>query len=105
MRLPKTVRINNRPWKVAVDRKVSTQSFSYRKAEIRIGTFRNSDREVLTGLMHEVTEISAVERGVRAEKCMLQHEANDYIFVGSHKQFSDVVCDVSSIVGDMMKLE
>lgn len=105
MRLPKKVRINNRPWEIVKDSKVSTANFSYRTMKIKIGTSGNSDREVLMGFMHEVTEISAVERGVRAEKCILQHEANDYVFTGSHKQFTDMVSDISSIVGDMMKLE
>ena len=73
--------------------------------KINIGTAGNSDREILTGFMHEVTEISAVERGIRCTKGMLQHEAGDFVFMSSHKQFADMVSDVSSIVGDMMKLE
>ncbi len=105
MRLPKKLRINNRPWSIVKNKKKSVCHFSYHDMKINIGTSGNSDREVLMGLMHEVAEISAVERGIRAEKCMLQHEANDYIFAGSHKQFCDMMSDVSSIVGDMMKLE
>lgn len=105
MRLPKKVRINNRPWEVIKDNKISTADFSYKKMKIKIGTAGNSDREVLMGLMHEVAEISTVERGIRCTKDMLQHEAGDFMFMGSHKQFADMVSDVSSIVGDMMKLE
>lgn len=104
MILPKTVRINNRPWRVVKDNKVSTASFSYRKLEIKIGTAGNSSREVLTGFMHEVAEISSVERGVRSQKSILQHEANDFVFASSHKQFADVISDVSGVIGDMMKL-
>lgn len=105
MRLPKKVRINNRPWQVVKDKRTSTAGFSYDKMKIRIGVCGNSDREVLTGLLHEVSEISAVERGVRSTKDMLQHEANDHVFTASHKQFCDMMSDVSGIVGDMMKLE
>lgn len=105
MRLPKTVRINNRPWGVAKDKKISTCDFSYKKMKINVGTADNSERELLTGFLHEVAEISAVERGVRSQKCMLQHEANDFVFSGTHKQFADMVSDVSSVVGDMMKLK
>lgn len=105
MRLPKKIQINNRPWGVEKDKKKSVCSFDYHNMKIKIGTSGNSDREVLMGLMHEVAEISAVERGVRSTKDMLQHEANDHVFAGSHKQFADMMADVSSIVGDMMKLE
>ncbi|MHC4397478.1 MAG: hypothetical protein ACYS1A_17695 [Planctomycetota bacterium] len=105
MRLPKKILINNRPFKVIKNTKICTANFSYKKMKIEIGTAGNSDREVLTGLLHEVTEISAIERGIRSTKDALQHEANDYVFTSSHKQFSDMVTDVSSIVGDMMKLE
>lgn len=104
MRLPKKILINNRPWKVIKDKKISVCSFGYPKMEMKIGTLGNSDREILTGFMHEVTEISAIERGVRSQKCMLQHEAGDFVFSASHKQFSDIVSDVSSVVGNMMKL-
>ena len=105
MRLPKKVLINNRPWNIAKNKKISTMNFSYRKMTITVGTAGNSKREILTGFMHEVAEISAVERGVRSQKCMLQHEANDFVFSASHKQFADMISDVSGIVGNIMKLE
>ena len=104
MRLTKTIRVNNIPFKVVKDNKISGANFSYKKMEIRIGTKGNSEREVLTGFMHEVAEISAVERGVRSTKCKVQHEDNDVVFAASHERFTDVISDVSSIVGDMMKL-
>lgn len=104
MRLPKKVLINNRPWGVVKDSKISTMDFSYKKMAIKVGTAGNSDREILTGLMHEVAEISAVERGIRSQKCMLQHEAGDFVFSASHKQFSDMITDISSVIGNLMKL-
>lgn len=105
MRLPKKILINNRPWKVVKGDGVSTAEFSYKKMRIDIGTKGNSDREILTGFMHEVAEISAVERGIRSQKCILQHEAGDLVFSASHKDFTDMISDVSSVVGDMMKLK
>ena len=105
MRLPKTVHINNRPWDVVKDARRSEADFAYSKMKIEIGTKGNADREILTGFMHEVAEISAVERGVRSQKCMLQHEAGDFVFTASHRQFCDVISDVSGIIGDMMKLK
>lgn len=104
MRLPKKILINNRPWTVEKTSKISTADFNYKKMKITIGTASNSDREILTGFMHEVAEVSATERGIRSQKCMLQHEASDFVFTGSHKQFSDMISDVSGIIGGMMKL-
>ena len=105
MRLPKKVHINNRPWAIIKNNKISTADFSYKKMKINIGTAGNSDREVVMGFLHEVAEISAVERGIRSTRDMLQHEAGDFVFTGSHKQFCDMMSHVSSVVGDMMQLE
>ena len=103
MRLPKTVRISNIPFKVERNRKSFGSHFSYRKGLITIGS-KGSPREVLEGFLHEVAEISTVECGMRASKCKPQFEANEYVFHGSHKDFQEVITTVSSIVGDMMKL-
>ncbi len=104
MRLPKKVRINNIPFKVQRNRKSFSSSFSYRKALITVGS-KGAPREALEGFLHEVAEICMVERGMRASKCKPQDKSNEYVFHGSHKDFQDVITDVSSIVGDMMKLE
>jgi len=105
MRLPKTVRINNRPWRVKEAKSTSGSHFSFNNMTIKVGTKNNSQREILTGFMHEITEISCCERGVR---CLTTRDTGagngDYRFVGNHEQFSDVISDVSSIIGDMMKL-
>ncbi len=104
MRLPKKVRINNIPFKVVRNRKSFGSQFSFRKTLISVG-LKGSPRESLEGFLHEVAEISMVERGMRAVKCKPQDSANEYVFHGSHKDFQDVITDVSSVVGDMMKLE
>jgi len=104
MRLPKKVRINNIPFKVIRNRKSFGSSFSYRKTLITVGS-KGKPREILEGFLHEVAEISMVERGMRAAKCKPQYKSNEYVFHGSHRDFQDVLTDVSGIVGDMMKLE
>ena len=104
MRLPKRVRINNIPFKVQRNKKSFGSSFSYNKGLILVGT-KGKPREALEGFLHEVAEISMVERGMRASKCKPQDKSNEYVFHGSHKDFQDVLTDVSSIVGDIMKLE
>jgi hypothetical protein len=104
MRLPKTVRINNIPFRVVKNEKSFGSSFSYRKALISIGS-KGSPREILESFLHEVAEISMVERGMRAAKCKPQIKVDEYVFHGSHKDFTDVIADVGGIVGDMMKLK
>lgn len=103
MRLPKKVLINNIPFKVVRNTKSFGSHFSYKKGQITIGA-KGSSREVLENFLHEVAEISAVERGVRGTKCKPQAEANEYVFHGSHREFQDMITDVSGVVGNMMKL-
>ncbi len=105
MRLPKKVIIVNRPWKVVLNRKDSCAFFSYKTMTITIGTHKNAEREIFTSFLHEITEISAIERGIRATKCTLQHESNDYIFSADHSSFTCMVLDVATVLSDLLKLE
>ncbi len=103
MRLPKTVRINNIPFKVSRDKKSMRSGFSYRKATITIGTKTMADCEILENFIHEVAEVSSVERGIRSSRCKPQ-DSPEYVFCGSHKKFQDMITDVSIVISDMMKL-
>ena len=103
MRLPKTIRINNIPFAVVTDKTKYGASMSYPKACIIIGT-KGDSREMLENFLHEVAEISCVERGLRAEKSKPESDSNQYVFCGSHDNFRDMITDVSIIVGDLMKL-
>ena len=105
MKLPRKVMINHRNWMVVKENTHSGANFNYEDSTIRIGTCKNSDREVLANMIHEVGEISCVERGVRAQKSMMSNESKDYIFTCNHDRFCDVMNDVSRVVGDIMKLE
>jgi hypothetical protein len=105
MLLPKKLMINHRTWTVKKDKSQSGANFSYSDTTMHIGTQKNSDREVLANFIHEVAEISCVERGVRSEKSMLSNESNDYVFVANHARFSDVMNDISRAVGDVMRLK
>lgn len=105
MRLPRKIRINNRPWKVIKDNRISSSHFSFRDNTIRIGSKGNSNREMLNGFMHEVAEVSCVERYVR---CTMDREIGgngDYRFIADHNQFEGVITDLSAVIGDIMKLD
>ena len=103
MRLPKTVSVNNVPFRVVKNRKNFGCSFSYKTGVMIIST-KGTSRETLEGFLHEIAEVSTVERGVRAEKCKPGGGGKEYVFQGSHKDFTDVITDVSIIVADLMKL-
>lgn len=102
MRLPREIHLCNIPFKVKCNHERYGSSFSYKTAIIKVGT-AGSSREALEGFLHEVAEISMVERGMRASKCKPQVDG-DYVFHGSHQEFQMVMCDVSGVVADMMKL-
>jgi hypothetical protein len=104
MRLPKKVIVANRPWKVVTHKKDCSAAFSYRDMTITIGTDRESSREVFANFLHEIAEISCVERGIRSQKCVIQHEANDYVFSASHDMFSIMVLDIADVLVEALKL-
>ncbi len=105
MRLPKKVRINNIPFKVIRDKKLCGARFSYKNATITIGAKNLADCEVLEHYIHEVAEISSVERGFRSSMCKQRNgSANEYVFCGGHDKFTDVMTDVGIAIADMMKL-
>ncbi len=107
MRLPKKVLINNRPFRVVRDKNETGDNFKYRNMTITVGACKKrSSREQLNGFMHEVAEISCCERGMRCTTDRNTFQGmNDYRFIGNHEQFTDVITDVASIIGDMMELE
>ncbi|KKL89078.1 hypothetical protein LCGC14_1918270 [marine sediment metagenome] len=105
MRLPKRVKINGIPFDVVKDPKTMGGKFSYDDTKIEIGTKKLADCEVLENFLHEVAEISMVERGMRSARCKPTAEATEFVFSGNHRMFSDVVTDVSNIVSDLMRLK
>ncbi|MCK4500747.1 hypothetical protein KAU11_09615 [Candidatus Babeliales bacterium] len=104
MRLPRKVKINGIPFSVERDKKSSGARFSYSDAKIVVGSKSLADCEVLEAFVHEVAEISCIERGMRSALCKPQ-DSPEYMFSGNHKKFSDVIADVSTVVSDLMKLE
>ena len=104
MRLPRKVKVNGIPFNVTKDRTTMGARFSYPNATITIGTKKLSDGEVLENFIHEIAEISMIERGMRSTRCKPDTESDEYIFCGDHRAFSDVITDVSTIIGDLMKI-
>jgi len=105
-KLPKKVIINNIPFKVTRNRKMSYSEFVYDKSEITIGSSKLlSDREQLMNYIHEVAEIAMIERGMRCKRCKPTVHMEEYVFTGGHREFADVISDVSGALADLMNLE
>jgi len=104
VKLPKTVIINARLWTVVVDNCNVNSHFSYRDRKITVGAGNPQKRgDVLRGLMHEVAEISAVERGVRYTRDKELGGNGDYLFCGNHDQFDDIISDLSLVIGGLIR--
>lgn len=104
MRLPKKVTINSRLWSVVTDRNKTHSHFSYEDRIITVGARKPHIRgDILRGFLHEIAEISSVERGVRFTRDKELGGNCDYIFCANHDQFDDMISDVSNIIGKLLK--
>jgi hypothetical protein len=104
MRYPKTIIIANRKWKIQKTKEHSSADFSYKTMTITLGTLKNSPREIFASFLHEIAEISAIERGIRSQKCTIQHQTSDFVFSASHEAFSYMMIDVATVLSDIMEL-
>ena len=104
LRLPKIAKVNNIPFNVVKDKKFTGGKLTYENSTITIGTKNLADCEILENFMHEVAEISMIERGMRSSRCKPQSESYEYVFSGEHRQFADMIADVSSVIDIVIKL-
>lgn len=101
MRLPKTVRINGKEFAVRCNHKSVASHFHFEERDISIGTF-HQDRK-FGNFLHEVAEISCIERGIR-HVCDREKGGNaDFLFCGNHSQFTDMLQDVATVIEPMIK--
>lgn len=101
MRLPKKVQINGKEFAVRCDRKNVASHFHYRERDIIIGSFHKDSK--FANFLHEIAEISCVERGIR-HVCDREKGGNaDYLFCGNHSQFTDMIRDITTAIKLMLK--
>lgn len=104
MRLPKTVTINSRLWSVVTDRKKTHSHFSYEDRIIAVGARKPHTRgDILRAFLHEVAEISSVERGIRFTRDKELGGNGDYMFCADHDQFDYMISDVSDVIRNLLK--
>ena len=94
IRLPKIVTVNNIPFTVVKDRKFMGGRLDYETSTITVGTKNLADCEILENFIHEVAEISTIERGMRSSRCKSSNTSLEYVFTGEHRQFADMIADV-----------
>lgn len=104
IKLPKVVTINNIPFKVTKDRKLVGGKLCYETSTITVGSKDLADCEVLENFLHEVAEVSMIERGMRSSRCKPSTDSYEYIFTGEHRQFADMIADVSSVMNKVINI-
>lgn len=99
MRLPKTIQLNGKTYKVKQNPKVFGGSGSTAKQTIIIGTESKNAQRRFENLVHEIMECVACERGYRYGKGV----SEDSVFVMNHKEFDNFSVDVTAALWPMIK--
>ncbi|KKK61134.1 hypothetical protein LCGC14_3017380 [marine sediment metagenome] len=99
MKLPKTVNICGKIYKVRKDPKSYDGGGTTARCEMTVGTKNKNPERQFEIFLHEVMEIAAVEKDYR------YHGGNDadLLFVMSHKEFDNYTVDVASAIRPMIK--
>ena len=101
MKLPKTVTIYGKEWKVTKDPKRGGGSSASSVPEIRIGTKYKSS--MLENFLHEVIEAILMENLLRLQKPHTGNDNGDYIFVLTHEQFENIIPQIALALKDIIK--
>lgn len=105
MRFPKKVIIADKKFDVICDSGKLGAHFDYPKRQIKIGT--KHKKESFDNFVHEIMEISLVERGMRYrndKKRTIGDFCNCEVLIsGNHDQFECVASDVALIIEPMLK--
>ena len=99
MKLPQTVNICGKIYKVKKDPRSYDGKGSTAKCEMTVGTKNKNPERQFEILIHEVMEIAAVERDIRYNGC----RQDDLLFVMSHKEFDNYSVDIATAIRPMMK--
>lgn len=101
MRLPKTVTICGKPWKIVRNKKAFE---GYGRGnmgvqEITVGSKYKSASRGFETYFHEVAEMVAIERGFRYDK----GDSDGSIFIMTHKEFECFASDIAAAIMPMVK--
>ena len=97
MKLPKTVEISGKTYKVN-ERTVSNSSGRTYKQEVVVGIKSQSEERIFENYLHEVSELVACEQSTR-----FTASDDEVVFVMNHKQFGSFVNDIATAIRPMLK--
>jgi hypothetical protein len=95
MKLPKSVCIAGKTYKITVDKNSAGGWFGTTSQEIKIGTKGLKDEMVLITFLHEVIEAIFTERNMRYSLRYNNPENGDYLYSFNHDQFENAVQDIA----------
>lgn len=101
MRLPKTVTIYGKQYKIIKDPTRNGASVAFDKDEITIGTIEKGN--IINNLFHEVIELLLAENHHRYENHHLQPDRNDIIFIFNHTEFENLIPQIVFALKDVIK--
>lgn len=99
MRLPKTVQICGKTYKVTQDPKIFGGGATTVGQDITVGTKSKIAERRFENIVHEIMESVACERCYRYGRGI----SEDSIFVMNHKEFDNFAADVATAIRPMIK--
>ena len=102
MKLPKTVFLGGRKWKIIKNRKHSGGgTFDCSISEIGIGT--KSKKHIPEVLIHEIMEASCAERGYCYNRNGVMEDSGHMLFCMDHQQLKNLCADIALALKDNLK--
>lgn len=100
MKLPKSIIICGKTYKVTQNNKVNGACFSCNSQRIEVGT-RDTDEKTFESFIHEIIEIVLCEHDLRYQKNRSEIENGDYLFAFNHDQYENAVRDVANALREL----
>jgi len=101
MKLPKKLFICGREWTITTTKKHGGGYFWGHEGKIEIGL--RDKKRILEIFLHEIIETIITERSCRYS-LYEESENGDYLFSFNHKEFENIIKDITSILKDFIKI-
>lgn len=103
MKLPKTVIISGKTWKIKENKNLSGGNFRGSQFTIEVGTKYKQD--VIDIFLHEVIEAILCEHNCRLNRYTLEQTkgTENFLFVFDHEQFRQLISNIAFAIKDIVK--
>jgi hypothetical protein len=98
MRLPKSIQINGRPWRVIRNKRIYGGACHTHPGTIEIGNVANNDQEFEV-LIHEILEGILLSGGRRYE-----NNADEQMFCFDHHEFIAITKELSAAIRPLFRM-